>query len=63
MLYLNGRLQGYRAAMLLSPGDEWAAVMLVADTDALPAIAQYLDNLQRPLTGVPMARLIDDFAA
>ncbi|MEU4391185.1 serine hydrolase domain-containing protein [Kribbella sp. NPDC023855] len=63
MLYLNGRLQGYRAAMLLSPRDEWAAVMLVADTDALPAIAQYLDELQRPLTGVPMAQLIDDFAA
>lgn len=63
MLYLNGRLPGYRAAMLLSPRDEWAAVMLVADTDALPAIAQYLDELQRPLTGVPMARLIEDFAA
>jgi CubicO group peptidase (beta-lactamase class C family) len=63
MLYLNGRLQGYRAAMLLAPREEWAAVMLVADTDALPAIAQYLDELQRPLTGVPMARLIDDFAA
>lgn len=63
MLYLNGRLTGYRAAMLLSPRDEWAAVMLAADTDALPAIAQYLDKLQRPLTGVPMARLIDDFAA
>ncbi|WP_433009599.1 serine hydrolase domain-containing protein [Kribbella sp. CA-294648] len=63
MLYLNGRLSGYRAAMLLSPREEWAAVMLVADTDALPAIAQYLDELQRPLTGVPMARLIEDFAA
>jgi CubicO group peptidase (beta-lactamase class C family) len=63
MLYVNGRLPGYRAAMLLSPGDEWAAAMLVDDTDALPAIAQYLDDLQRPLTGVPMARLIDDFAA
>lgn len=63
MLYLNGRLAGYRAAMLLSPRDEWAAVMLAADTDALPAIARYLDELQRPLTDVPMARLIDDFAA
>lgn len=63
MLYLNGRLNGYRAAMLLSPEREWAAAMLVADTDALPAIARSLDDLQRPLTGVPMARLIDDFAA
>jgi CubicO group peptidase (beta-lactamase class C family) len=63
MLYMNGRLTGYRAGMLLSPADEWAAVMLVNDTDALPAIAEYLDVLQRPLTGVPMARLIDDFAA
>nr|WP_239062767.1 serine hydrolase domain-containing protein [Streptomyces sp. SID13031] len=63
MLYLNGRLDGYRAAMLLSPEREWAAAMLVSDTDALPAIAQYLDDLQRPLTGVPMAGLIDDFAA
>jgi D-alanyl-D-alanine carboxypeptidase len=63
MLYLNGRLDGYRAAMLLSPEHEWAAVMLVSDTDALPAIAAYLDQLQRPLTGVPMAELINDFAA
>ncbi|WP_328329062.1 beta-lactamase family protein [Kribbella sp. NBC_00382] len=63
MLYLNGRLPGYRAGMLLSPGDEWAAVMLVDDTDALPAIAEYLDGLQRPLTGVPMAGMIDAFAA
>lgn len=63
MLYINGRLPGYRAAMLLSPGDEWAAVMLVDDTDALPAIAEYLDGLQRPLTGVPMAGMIDAFAA
>ncbi|MDX6262778.1 MAG: hypothetical protein QOH84_4466 [Kribbellaceae bacterium] len=63
MLYVNGRLPGYRAAMLLSPGDEWAAAMLVNDTDALPAIAEYLDELQRPLTGVPMAGMIDAFAA
>lgn len=63
MLYLNGRLAGYRAAMLLLPAEEWAAVMLVDDTDALPAISQYLDDLQRPLTGVPMAELIDSFAA
>ncbi|GAA0957279.1 hypothetical protein GCM10009554_67830 [Kribbella koreensis] len=63
MLYLNGRLPGYRAAMLLSPADEWAAAMVVDDTDALPAIAEYLDGLQRPLTGVPMAGLIDGFAA
>jgi D-alanyl-D-alanine carboxypeptidase len=63
MLYINGRLPGYRAAMLLSPSDEWAAAMLVDDTDALPAIAQYLDELQRPLTGVPMAGMIDAFAA
>jgi D-alanyl-D-alanine carboxypeptidase len=62
-LYLNGRLTGYRAGMLLSPADEWAAVMLVSDTDALPAIAEYLDLLQRPLTGVPMAGMIDAFAA
>ncbi|WBQ06554.1 serine hydrolase domain-containing protein [Kribbella sp. CA-293567] len=63
MLYLNGRLDGYRAAMLLSPEHEWAAAMLVNDTDSLPAIAAYLDELQRPLTGVPMASLIDGFAA
>jgi CubicO group peptidase (beta-lactamase class C family) len=63
MLYLNGRLAGYRAAMLLSPDDEWAAVMLVNDTNALPAIAAYLDALQYPLTGVPMADLINAFAA
>lgn len=62
MMYVNGRLTGYRAAALLSPADEWAAVILVNDTDALPAISQYLDELQRPLTGVPMAELIDAFA-
>ena len=63
MLYLNGRLPGYRAAILLSPHDEWAAAMLANDSDALPAVSAYLDALQHPLTGVPMARLIDDFAA
>jgi hypothetical protein len=49
--------------MLLAPGDGWAAAMVVRDTEALPAIAEYLDGLQRPLTGVPMAGMIDSFAA
>ncbi len=63
MLYLNGRLPHYRAAMLLSPTHNWTAIMLVNNTDALPAIAHYLDELQRPITGESMAAQIDAFAA
>jgi D-alanyl-D-alanine carboxypeptidase len=62
-LYLNGRLPGYRAAFLLSPAHGYASVALASRTDALPAIARVLSDLQRPLTGDDLSREIDTFAA
>ncbi len=66
-LYLNGRLPGrlpgYRAGFLLSPAHGYASVALASRTDALPAIACLLSDLQQPLTGDNLARDIDAFAA
>jgi CubicO group peptidase (beta-lactamase class C family) len=62
-LYLNGRLPGYRAAFLLSPVHSYASVALASKTDALPAIARVLSDLQHPLTGDDLSREIDAFAA
>jgi D-alanyl-D-alanine carboxypeptidase len=62
-MYLNGRLPGYRTAMLVVPGQGYASVALAAEQDALPEIARLLSDLQRPLTGDDLARAIDAFAA
>ena len=62
-LYLNGRLAGYRAAFLLVPEHRLAAVVLAADSAALPAAARVLSEVQRDLTGDDLATLIDSFAA
>lgn len=62
-LYLNGRLPGYRAAFLLSPAHGYPSVALASKTDALPAIARVLGDLQQPLTGDDLSREIDAFAA
>ncbi|MEV0720384.1 serine hydrolase domain-containing protein [Asanoa sp. NPDC050611] len=62
-LYLNGRLPGYRAAMLLVPEREHVSVVLANQQDALPAAARLLSDLQRPLTGDDLADAIDGFAA
>jgi hypothetical protein len=62
-LYVNGRLPGYRSAMLLVPDHRLAAVVLAADSDALAAAAATLSDLQRRLTGDDLAQLIVDFAA
>ncbi|HSZ40651.1 MAG TPA: serine hydrolase domain-containing protein [Trebonia sp.] len=62
-LYLNGRLDGYRTAMLLVPGRDYASVALANEAGALPEIAGILSDLQRPLTGDDLAAAIDAFAA
>lgn len=62
-MYLNGRLPGYRAALLLVPDHRLVAVGLAAETEALPALAQALSDVQRDLTGDDLAADIDSFAA
>lgn len=62
-MYLNGRLPGYRSAMLLIPDQQYVSVILVADQQALPAAAKLLSDLQKPLTGHDMSAALDDFAA
>ena len=62
-LYLNGRLEGYRSALLLVPDHDLAGVALAASSDALPSGAKLLSELQRPLTGDDLTELIDGFAA
>lgn len=62
-LYLNGRLGGYRTAMLLLPRVEFAAVALANDASALPAIARVLSDLQEGVTGDDLTAAIDAFAA
>lgn len=62
-MYLNGRLPGYRAAMLLVPDTDHVSVVLTNQQHALPAAAGILSELQRPLTGDDLATAIDRFAA
>jgi CubicO group peptidase (beta-lactamase class C family) len=61
-LYLNGRLPGYRTAILLVPSHGFAGVALANEEHALPEIAGILGDLQRPLTGDDLAAAIDAFA-
>ncbi|MFI9829253.1 serine hydrolase domain-containing protein [Streptomyces sp. NPDC051913] len=62
-LYLNGRLPGYRAAMVLIPDEEYVSVALANEQNALPALATLLSAMQQALTGDDIAGLINDFAA
>lgn len=62
-LYLNGRLPGYRTVLMLLPDHELVAVALTANTNALPAAARVLSDIQVGLTGDDLADLIDRFAA
>jgi len=62
-LYLNGRLPGYRTAMLLLPADDLACVVLTSDTSALLAAAAVLNATQRDLTGDDITDSINHFAA
>ena len=61
-MYLNGRLPGYRAAMLLLPGYDYISVMLTNQQTALPVAARVLSDLQRPLTGDDLSAAINAFA-
>lgn len=62
-MYLNGRLPGYRSALLLVPDHDLVAVSLAADTGALPAQAAILSDLQQHLTGDDLTDAINAFAA
>lgn len=62
-LYLNGRLPGYRAALLAIPLEEFVGVVLTNDEFGLPVAASALSDLQRELTGDEMADAIERFAA
>jgi D-alanyl-D-alanine carboxypeptidase len=58
-MFHNGRLDGFRSILLVAPEHQYCAAMVVNSTDALPAIAGFLDGLQARLTGVPAsARLM-----
>jgi hypothetical protein len=62
-LYLNGRLPGYRAALLLVPAAHLVGVVLAAEAASLPAAARILSDLQRDLTGDDLTLAINTFAA
>jgi CubicO group peptidase (beta-lactamase class C family) len=62
-MFLNGRLSGYRAAMLLVPDEDYASVVLSAQETALPDVAALISDLQRPLTGDDVSGAVEAFAA
>ncbi|MEV4539616.1 serine hydrolase domain-containing protein [Asanoa sp. NPDC049518] len=62
-LFVNGRLPGHRAAMLLVPDQGFVAVALAGDEYVLPGLARLLSDLQQPLTGDDLGAAIDGFAA
>ncbi|WP_432905144.1 serine hydrolase domain-containing protein [Micromonospora matsumotoense] len=62
-MYLNGRLPGYRTAMLLVPDHDYVSVLFANQQHALPALARVVSDMQQPLTGDDLARDIDRFAA
>jgi CubicO group peptidase (beta-lactamase class C family) len=61
-LYLNGRLPGYRAAILILPDRGYASVGLANQQIALPVIAEILSDLQHLLTGDDLSQEINEFA-
>jgi D-alanyl-D-alanine carboxypeptidase len=62
-LYLNGRLPGYRAVLLLSPRHAFAGAALSSQEEALPLIADAVNRQQLALTGDDLAEAITAFAA
>ncbi|WP_194896403.1 serine hydrolase domain-containing protein [Catenulispora pinisilvae] len=62
-MYLNGRLDGYRTAVLLAPEHGYASVALGNQTGLLPQIAKRLSEWQQEFTGDDLAVAIDAFAA
>ncbi|MET9670983.1 serine hydrolase domain-containing protein [Streptomyces sp. NPDC006475] len=61
-MYLNGRLPGYRAAMVLVPDRDYVSVALANQETALPALARLLSDMQQPLTGDDIAKAVNNFA-
>jgi len=61
-LYLNGRLAGYRTAVLLAPEHGYVSVAFGNQSQLLPQIAKRLSDLQQELTGDDLAVAIDAFA-
>lgn len=61
-MYLNGRLPGYRTAMLMIPDEDYVSVVVANQDHALPAVARALSDLQLSLTGDDLATAIDHFA-
>ncbi|GAA5189911.1 serine hydrolase domain-containing protein [Rugosimonospora acidiphila] len=62
-MYLNGRLPGYRAALVLIPDRDYVSVALTNTDSALPGLARLLSDLQQPVTGDDIAEAVNDFAA
>jgi D-alanyl-D-alanine carboxypeptidase len=62
-MYVNGRLPGYRSAIVVVPDDRYASVALANHSTALPELAGLLSDVQRPLTGDDLSTAIDLFAA
>lgn len=62
-MFLNGRLPGYRSALLVVPEQGLVALALAADSRALPALARIMSDLQQGLTGDDLTAAIDGFAA
>ena len=62
-LFLNGRLPGYRTALMLVPDYDLVAVTLAADSSALLPATRILSDLQLGLTGDDLTETIDLFAA
>jgi CubicO group peptidase (beta-lactamase class C family) len=59
LMFHIGRLDGFRSVLLTAPEHHYCVAMVVNGTDALPAIASFVDGLQASLTGVPVsARLM-----
>lgn len=61
-MYLNGRLPGYRAVFMLVPDHGFVSVALASSSDALPAHARILSDLQYDMTGDDLADSIIAFA-
>jgi D-alanyl-D-alanine carboxypeptidase len=61
-LYLNGRLAGYRTAVLLAPKHGYASVAFGNQSQLLPQIAKHLSDAQHELTGDDLAVVLDAFA-
>ena len=62
-MYVNGRLPGYRAVLLMIPDARLVIAALANDDDALPRLAAVVSDLQRPFSGDDLAEAIDGFAA